>query len=47
MVHAHGRLVKKSYPVETAEYAFSRHIQDEPAFSWWANKVLRKRERII
>ena len=41
------RMVKNSYPVEMAEYAISRRIQDEPAFAWWINKVIRKRERII
>ena len=38
---------KESYPVETAEYAKSREIDDEPAFNWWVKSVLQKRDRII
>ena len=38
---------KESYPVETAEYAVSREIDDEPAFNWWVKSVLQKRDRII
>ena len=41
------RVVKNSNPIETAEYAISRDLQDEPAFSWWVHKVVRKRDRII
>ena len=41
------KLVKNSNPIETAEYARSRGLESQPAFSWWVNKVLRKRERII
>ena len=41
------REIKLSNPVEVAEYAFSRNIQDEPAFSWWVYKILKKRDRLI
>ena len=30
-----------------AEYAHSQGLMREPAFNWWAPKVLKKRERII
>jgi hypothetical protein len=39
--------LKESYPVETAEYAVANKIVEEPAFAWWARKVLRKRDLII
>jgi hypothetical protein len=39
--------LKESNPVETAEYAVARGIQDEPAFNWWVNFTLKKREHII
>ena len=31
----------------TAEFAASRRIDDEPAFSWWTPFTLRKRDQII
>jgi hypothetical protein len=39
--------IKESNPIELAEYAISRQIHDEPAFSWWVNHTLRKRNRLI
>ncbi len=39
--------LKESYPLEVAEYAVIQGIDNEPAFNWWVNFVLRKRERII
>lgn len=41
------RELKESYPVQVAEFAVARGIQDEPAFSWWVPYTLRKRDRII
>ena len=41
------REMKESFPVETAEYAIEHGLQDEPAFAWWINKVLRKRDRCL
>ena len=41
------KVLKESNPIETAEFAISRNIQDEPAFSWWVPYVMRKRDRII
>ena len=38
---------KKSHPVETAEFAKSRGIDDEAAFMWWVPHMLRKRNAII
>ena len=39
--------LKESFPVQTAEYALANGIEEEPAFKWWARKVLRHRDRII
>ena len=39
--------LKESHPVETAEYARSRNIADEPAFTWWVPYTLRKRDVIL
>ena len=39
--------LKESNPIETAEYAKSNKLEEEPAFAWWINDVLRKRNRII
>ena len=41
------RELKVSFPVELAEYAKSQGIDHEPAFAWWINVVLRKRNHII
>ena len=38
---------KECYPVETAEYDTARDLADEPAFNWWVNQILKKRDRII
>ena len=34
-------------PVEAAKYAVANKIDDQPAFAWWVQQVLRKRNRII
>jgi ribosomal protein L12E/L44/L45/RPP1/RPP2 len=39
--------MKESHPIEVAEYAVVNKIVEEPAFAWWAKKVLRKRDYII
>ena len=39
--------MKESYPVETAEFAVARGLDDEPAFLWWAKSTLRRRDAII
>ena len=39
--------LKESHPVETAEYARSRNIANEPAFAWWVPYTLRKRDVIL
>ena len=39
--------IKKSNPLETAEYAISRNIQDEPAFAWWVNWTIKRRKYFI
>ena len=39
--------LKESHPVETAEFAKSRGIDDESASTWWVPHMLRKRKAII
>lgn len=39
--------MKESNPVETAEFATSRGIDNEAAFAWWVPYTLRKRDFII
>ena len=39
--------LKESHPVEAAEFAKSRCIDDEPAFVWWVPHMLKKRNAII
>jgi hypothetical protein len=39
--------LKESYPVEVAEFAVSRGLDQQPAFAWWVSAVLEKRNHII
>jgi hypothetical protein len=39
--------LKESNPVEVADYAIGKNLQDKPAFVWWVPYVLKKRHRII
>ena len=39
--------LKESNPVDVAEFAVARGIDDEPAFKWWVPYTLRKRDTII
>jgi hypothetical protein len=39
--------IKESYPIEVAEYAKANKMSEEPAFAWWVNDVIRRRNRII
>jgi hypothetical protein len=39
--------IKESNPLELAEYAKANKIVSEPAFAWWVQTVLRRRDRII
>ena len=39
--------LKKSNPIELAEYVLSRKMQDKPAFRWWVKDVIRKRDNFI
>jgi hypothetical protein len=39
--------LKESHPVETAEFAKARGIDDEVAFAYWVPYTLRKRDAII
>ena len=38
---------KECYPVDTAEYATAFDLADDPAFNWWVNQILKKRDHII
>ena len=39
--------LKESHPIEMAEFAMARGIQDQPAFAWWVPFTLRKRDAIV
>jgi hypothetical protein len=39
--------LKASHPIEVAEFARARGIDEEPAFAWWVPYTLRKRDVII
>jgi hypothetical protein len=39
--------MKNSYPVKVAEFAKANRIGDEPAFAWWIDYTLKKRDRIL
>jgi hypothetical protein len=39
--------LKNSFPIETAEYAVANKVSSQPAFAWWCEKTLQKRNRII
>ena len=39
--------IKESNPIEVSEYALARAINKEPAYAWWVNYTLKKRDRII
>ena len=39
--------MKESYPVEMAEFAKARGIDNQPAFSWWVPYTLKKRNAIL
>lgn len=41
------REMKKTYPLQTAEYAVSHGLAHEPAFKWWVPFTMRKRDRIL
>jgi hypothetical protein len=39
--------LKNSNPIQLAEYAIMNKIDHEPAFKWWVQFVMRKRDRMI
>lgn len=41
------KVMKESYPVEVAEFAISKGIDQEAAFAWWIPHTLQKREIIL
>ena len=40
-------VMKESNPIEVAEFAVAKDIDDEAAFCWWVPYTLRKRDRIV
>jgi hypothetical protein len=43
----HLKDLKEANPIETAEYAVTHSLSNEPAFSWWVNYTLKNRDKII
>ena len=41
------KILKESNPVETAEFAIAKGIEKEPAFAWWIDHTLKKRNYFI
>jgi hypothetical protein len=39
--------LKDSYPVELAEFAKARGIQNQPAFAWWVPNTIRRSTAIL
>ena len=39
--------LKKSYPLQVAEFAVARELDKMPAFAWWVPYTLKKRDAII
>ena len=39
--------IKEYNLVQIVEYAGANNLLEEPAFKWWANKLLKKKDRII
>ena len=39
--------IKHGFPVQAAEYATARGLQEHPAFKWWVKPTLKRKERII
>ena len=39
--------LKESNPLEVAEYAVANLLDKEPAFAWWVNFALKRRDRLI
>ena len=39
--------IKESNPIEIAEYAINNKIHSEPAFAWWINHALKKRQAFL
>ncbi len=35
------------FPIQAAEYAMFRGLQDLPAFIWWVTNTIKKKERIM
>jgi hypothetical protein len=39
--------IKESNPIEVAEYSVTRGIEGKPAYAWWVDYTLKKRNCII
>ena len=41
------KAMKEAFPIETAMYAMEHKLTEEPAFAWWVQHVLRKKDRCL
>jgi hypothetical protein len=39
--------LKQSFPIQVAEFAVKQGLNEKPAFRWWVNNTLKRRERMI
>ena len=39
--------LKEACPIQVAEYSIDQGISSEPAFSWWVDFVIKKRQRFV
>jgi len=39
--------LKQSFPIQVAEFAVKQGLTEKPAFRWWVNDTLKRRDRMI
>jgi hypothetical protein len=39
--------MKHSFPIQVAEYAITKKIQEQPAFRWWVHDVVKRKTRMV
>jgi hypothetical protein len=39
--------IKESFPIQVAEFAISRGLEKEPAFTWWVRDTLLRKNCIV
>jgi len=39
--------LKQSFPIQVAEFAVQHNLAEKPAFRWWVQDTLKRRDRII